>query len=194
MLNQLENLCKNCTLCPLGREKHEIRGEILDPHVFSNMVESKFVIIAQNPGYHECKSNLPIVGQSGQTLDKELAKHGITRDLFYITNNVHCHTPKNRPPSALELKSCLPILTMELNYLRPELVVTLGRQAFKSLCPDEDYKESLGKIIKSKNFGFDVFPLYHPSGMNLAIPERKDKFEIDVAELCNMVKKELANV
>lgn len=190
MLPQLKELCKNCTLCRLGREKHEIRGEKLDPHVFSNMIESKFVIIAQNPGYHECKKELPLVGQAGQKLDKELAKHDIDRSLFYITNTVHCHTPNNRSPLPEEFKACRSIISMELNYLQPELVITLGKPAFQALCPDENYSQSLGMIKKSKAMGrtINVFPIYHPSGMNLAVKVRKQKFEEDIEKLCKLIK------
>lgn len=190
MLNELKTLCESCNLCRLGQEDHEVRGETLKPQVFSNMVKSPFVIVAQNPGYHELKKGEPLVGQAGKTLDTELARNGLDRNTFYITNILHCHTPRNRAPLPEELAACRPIITMELNYLKPKLVVALGKFAFNTFCPDEVYKDSLGTIKKSRVLGrtLNVFALYHPSGQNLALKERRQRFEEDVAKLAKLVK------
>lgn len=190
MLANLKTLCDNCTLCPLGRTKHTANGKTFDPHVFSNMIKSKYVIIGQNPGFNECLQDEPFVGQAGKAFDSEIEKHGIKRDMFYITNIVHCHTDKNRAPMSNEIESCRPIIQMELMHLKPRLVITLGKFSFKALCPDQNYANSLGTIQKSniiQTKELDVFPIYHPSGMNLAVKKRKEKFEKDVKLVCKLI-------
>lgn len=196
MLAELKNLCKSCTLCPLGRSQHTANNKTFDPHVFSNMVKSKYVVIGQNPGFNECLEDEPFVGQAGMTFNREIGKHGLEREMFYITNIVHCHTDKNRAPYKSEVAACSQLVKMELMHLKPRLVITLGKFAFQALCPDETYSTSLGIVKKSKMIAsgvgtgkiLNVFPVYHPSGMNLSMKKRKDKFESDIALLCRLIK------
>jgi DNA polymerase len=154
------------------------------------MIKSKYVVMGQNPGYNECMQDEPFVGQAGKTFNIEIDKHGLKREMFYITNIVHCHTDKNRAPLGSEILACRPLVQMELMHLKPRLIITLGKFAFKALCPGENYAASLGKIKKTMLAGTErnVFPIYHPSGMNLSIQKRRDKFEQDIALLCKLIK------
>jgi uracil-DNA glycosylase family 4 len=190
MLDKLQALCQACNLCRLGKASHDVKGTKIDTHVFSNMNPSKYVIIAQNPGFNECVNGVPLIGQSGKTLDTELEKHGVSRNQFYITNIVHCFTDGNRKPLLEEVSACHNIVAMEMRILRPKLVVALGALAFNTLCPDEKYSESMGTIKKVTYGGvnLNVMAVYHPSGMNLAVPERKAKFQKDIARVCALIK------
>jgi uracil-DNA glycosylase len=189
MLQTLKQLCDNCTLCYLGRDLQEVRNQKIDPHVFSNMNMSRYVVIGQNPGFNECLKDEPFVGDAGQTFDAEIAKHGLTRKQFYITNILHCYTPKNRQPLPEELVACRPMVQMELAILNPNLIITLGKFAFNALCPEENYRESLGNVKKAMFGGkkLNIFPIYHPSGMNLSQKTRKLKFEKDIALMCKLI-------
>ena len=149
MLTILKQLCDNCMLCDLGRTQHEVKGSKIDPHVFSNMNLSKYMVYGQNPGYNECVQDEPFVGDAGKTFDKEIGKHGLTRSDFYISNVLHCHTPGNRQPLPEELTACRPLVQQEIMLMRPRLVITLGKFAFNALCPKENCGASLGKIKKS---------------------------------------------
>lgn len=192
MLNVIQNLCSNCTMCRLGRKDHEAKGETFDPHVFSNMQISRFGVFGQNPGFNECLQKEPFVGQAGMTFDTEIEKYGLSRSDFYISNILKCHTDKNRAPLPEELRACRPILLMELEVIKPKLVITLGKFAFEAFCPGVKYTPNLGTIQKSKILQgktLNVFPVYHPSGMNLSQKARRQKFEADVKMLCRLVKK-----
>lgn len=190
MLEKLHSFCNQCNLCPLGAQ---VVPGAPRPQVFSNMVESRYVVVGQNPGKNECVAQTPFVGGAGKNFDKELAKHGLSREMFYITNVLHCYTPGNRAPTSAELNACRPLFQKELGYLKPKLIITLGKFAFQSLCgKSETYKDSLGKVTSSLD-GLPVFPIYHPSGMNLANSERRAKFESDVAELALLIRTTLNN-
>jgi len=189
MLEQLRSLCHSCNLCPLGKEKLTVKGKTIDSHVFSNMTEKSFVVIGQNPGFNECCQGQPFVGKAGENFSIELAKHGLSRDDFYITNIVHCYTPKNRAPTTSEILLCRPLIEMELSYIKPKLVITLGKFAFSIMCPRSNYSSCLGNIQVSSRIGGVnvVLPIYHPSGQNLAIRARREKFEADIATLAKHV-------
>ncbi|MEM3000672.1 MAG: uracil-DNA glycosylase [Candidatus Nitrosocaldus sp.] len=189
MLRPLRAACKSCTMCNLGVIDHTHLGErIEDYRVFSNMRPSRFVVIGQNPGYNECVQDEPFVGDAGTIFNNEITKHGIDRSMFYITNVVKCHTPDNRKPERDEIEACKPFIMMELKLLKPILVITLGAVAFQVLCPDRQYSDSLGKVVQS-TFGVNVYPIYHPSPRNMQHPERRAKFDSDIAALCALIKK-----
>jgi uracil-DNA glycosylase len=78
---------------------------------------------------------------------------------------------------------------MELVFLKPKLIVTLGKFAFSRFCPGARYSDSLGSIQKTKinQRTYNIFPIYHPSGMNLSMEVRRKKFEKDIALLCKLI-------
>ena len=188
MLTEMTRTCMACSMCELGR-KPAVKGQNeRDPHVLSNTNPSKVIIIGQNPGWDELEQRTPFVGQSGQNFDKEIHRNGVTRKDLYITNIVKCFTQGNAAPSSDHVERCRPFLLMEINLLRPTVVVTLGAVSFKALCPGLSYQESLGKIVESKVLNVKVFPIYHPSPMNLADATRKAAFQEQVKLMCGIVK------
>lgn len=185
MLTPLKQTCNSCIMCELGRKSLGFNR-----HVFSNMNPSKWVIVGQNPGKNECDQDEPFVGKSGQFFNEVLEDNGINREYFYISNAVKCFTEGNEKPSQLIMDRCEPYLRMELQILRPHLVVALGSVAFGALCPKMKFTPNLGKVIKSAKFGgVKVFPIYHPSPMNTSNKDRKARFIKDLAMLCKIIKK-----
>jgi uracil-DNA glycosylase family 4 len=189
MLRQLSLCCSACTMCELGRKDAEKDGFCRDPHVLSSMTPSQFFVVGQNPGNEELKQGTPFVGQSGKNFDKELAKHGIDRSQFYITNAVRCYTIDNTKPPQLCIDKCRPFLMMEMGLMNPQLIVTLGAVSFGCLCPGCDYNQALGNITTSNLYGVKVFAVYHPSPLNLAVSSRKIAFERQIKILCKIVKR-----
>jgi DNA polymerase len=191
MLRQLSNTCRACTMCELGRKEPERNGTVRDPHVLSNMnpTSTRVVVVGQNPGWEEITKGTPFIGQSGNNFNKELAKHGIDRSQFYITNGVKCFTADNAKPNYQHVSRCKPFLMMELTLINPLLVVTLGGSAFDILCPGVGYQQSLGRITKSEEFDVKVFAIYHPSPLNLADRGRRADFERQIAILAKLVKR-----
>ena len=172
MLRPLRATCKACTLCRLGQVEQTHNGKVIeDHHVFSNMRPSRFVVVGQNPGYNECVQDEPLVDHA---FNAEIAKHGISRSHFYITNLVKCYTPHRLEES--ELVACESYIKMELGLLQPSLVVTLSQISFGALCPGKAYL--FGGIIQSK-FGVSVYP----------VDDKVKSFSEDVATLCELIKR-----
>lgn len=191
MLVALDSACRACSICELGRrmahDGHPTTRMEFDPHVFSNCNPSKFVIVGQNPGREECLRGEPFMGPSGRRFNDTISKFGCSRDDFYICNIVRCHTQGNVKPSAEHKRRCESFLRMELLLLRPKLVVCLGSVSFSSLCPGLNLTSNLGNIVHSKSFDVNVYPIYHPSPLNLNDKSKLDKFEDDIRKLCKIV-------
>jgi uracil-DNA glycosylase family 4 len=194
MLRQVQKTCMACTMCPLGRKMAVRDDQTLDPHVFSNLNPQPFMVIGQNPGWTEVQQGQPFVGDAGGNFDREVARNGLSRDDFYIGNTVRCFTPKNSRPEYLHISRCRPFLEIEINIIRPLLVVALGGVAFEQLCPHEiargvKFSDALKKITHSRQYEVPVFAVYHPSPLNLEDPERAAAFKDQMRVLCQLVKR-----
>ena len=188
MLRSLRDTCKDCVMCELGRNFKVVRDEKVDPHVFSTMMPSKFMVVGQNPGFNECKQDTPFVGDAGKNFDAEIAKHGLSRNDFYITNTVKCLTDNNALPSSETIKRCQTFLNMELAILAPKFIITLGAVAFGYFCSQAVYSKALGKMTHSETIDKKVFAIYHPSPRNLSVESRRTAFEKQIGMLCKVVK------
>jgi uracil-DNA glycosylase len=78
--------------------------------------------------------------------------------------------------------------------LQPLLVVALGAVAFEALCPDEiaagvRFSQAIGEITRSKRYDVPVFPIYHPSPLNLNGEGRLAMFKRHMYLMCGLVRK-----
>ena len=96
----LENAIHRCRLCPLCDEGG--RGPVLS----TGPVDAPLMIVGEGPGGVEDEYGGPLVGPSGQLLDKALLSVGITRDHVYVTNIVKCRPRGNRTPAIAEGNEC----------------------------------------------------------------------------------------
>jgi len=98
---------------------------------------AKIMLIGEAGGEMEEKLGRPFVGRAGKFLDKELVKFGFDRKKIYITNVV-----KERcigPPDEKQIKKYLPILEKEIDEIKPEIIVLLGKTASRSVTPRAPY-------------------------------------------------------
>jgi DNA polymerase len=188
MLDHLGQMVRSCVMCTLGRATHADKPSGFNPHVFSAGGISKFMVVGQNPGHNECLVHEPFVGEAGKFFNEQVEANGLSRSDFYITNTVKCYTEKNANPTFEYVSRCEPILRIEIGILRPKLVITLGATAFDVFCPDKKMSGHLGQIVRSEKFEVDIYPIYHPSPRNMAVPERRAKFVEDVRVLCTLIK------
>ena len=95
-----------------------------------------------------------------------LASIKMNREDIYITNIVKYRPPENRDPTPLEKEQCADWLNAELEYIKPKLIVFLGRHSMSYFFPDLKIGEAHGRFIHAEleNFPISNFlPLYHPA-------------------------------
>jgi DNA polymerase len=119
------------------------------------------VIVGEAPGAKEDAAGVPFVGAAGKFLDTLLAEAGVARDDVFITNVVKARPPKNRDPKKDEVAHHWPWLEQQLDIIRPQLLVPLGRHALARFAPDAKISEAHGTVVEAG--GRRLFPLYHPA-------------------------------
>ena len=125
MKDWLENLMA-CQSCHLRQEGN--RG----PTRYTGNITSPLMFVGEGPGGVEDEYGVPLVGPSGQLLDKALWSVGLTRDRVYVTNIVKCRPKNNRTPTLDEGRHCADIhLIKEIDIVQPKVIVCLGKVAFQ---------------------------------------------------------------
>jgi DNA polymerase len=95
--------------------------------------KAKIVLIGEGPGPEEDRQGLPFVGPGGQLLDKMLASIGLDRTQVFLSNIVFWRPPGNRTPTAQETSLCMPFVERLMELIDPEVLITLGGLAAKSM-------------------------------------------------------------
>ncbi len=158
-LGELHGLIRGCERCP---ELVENRGQAV-PGV--GPTDARVVFIGEAPGRWEDQKGEPFVGEAGAYLTELLERIGLDRGQVFITNVVKCRPPDNRNPKAPEMDNCEPFLERQLDLIKPDLVVLLGRIALERFFPREKITESAAvprrKVVAGREITF--LPLLHPA-------------------------------
>lgn len=128
--------------------------------------DSNIVFIGEAPGKNEDKEGIPFIGSAGKFLAEMLSAIDLKREDIYITNIVKYRPPNNRDPLLEEKASCKDWLLEELNFIKPKLIIFLGRHAMNTFFPNEKISDIHGKILikKFKDLPTKYFlVLYHPA-------------------------------
>lgn len=127
---------------------------------------AEIVFIGEAPGKDEDLQGMPFVGRAGQFLNQMLESIKLERGDVYITNTVKYRPPNNRDPEPDEKADCYEWLLTELNFIKPKLIVFLGRIAMSNFFPEAKISEVHGKLLIKEIAGFptkNFLALYHPA-------------------------------
>src|SRR5574343_210333 len=127
---------------------------------------AEIVVIGEAPGKDEDLQGMPFVGRAGQFLNQMLESIKLERGDVYITNTVKYRPPNNRDPEPDEKADCYEWLLTELNFIKPKLIVFLGRIAMSNFFPEAKISEVHGKLLIKEIAGFptkNFLALYHPA-------------------------------
>ena len=150
-------------------------------------IEAKIMLIGEAPGADEDRIGRPFVGRCGQLLDKMLCSISLNREECYITNVLPWRPPGNRTPTDEELAVCLPFVKRQIELIKPDFILLLGKIALKSVL---DTPESVSRV-RGKWFEYDVedkkiqvLATFHPSYL-LRSTAQKSKTWVDLLRLKN---------
>lgn len=154
-----QNKPPKCVGCPLYAAPGPVFSE--------GNKNAELIILGQNPGPTEIQEGRPFVGTSGQILNRSLQRAGISRAGSYVTNVVKCFTKPGTPVPPEAVRHCKEaFLEEEFRELKPRVVLTLGQEAFNSLCSPKHlalvHVRSAAK--KDPSYWLAGAPFHHPAG------------------------------
>src|ERR1700730_15093385 len=154
-LPSLSAAVHNCRLCPLGHSRTRAVPGV-------GPANARIMIVGEAPGQNEDLQGEPFVGAAGKLLDQLLRSIGLSRGAVFITNILKCRPPGHPGPLPAEAEACSPYLEQQLQLIKPEVVLVLGRHALTRLLPGyESISRLHGKVV-SKD-GVSYIPVYHPA-------------------------------
>ncbi|MDI1291649.1 MAG: uracil-DNA glycosylase family protein [Methylobacter sp.] len=155
----------NCTKCPA----------MIGPVVSGNPVLSPILLIGQAPGDKEGGFGKPFAWTAGKTLFKWFERIGLDEEAFrqrvYMAAVCRCFPGKkpkggDRVPSPAEIGNCAGWLQAEIDLLKPDLILPIGKLAIGQLMPVNRLNDVIGKLhpITFHGHRTEAIPLPHPSG------------------------------
>ncbi|HWN38385.1 MAG TPA: UdgX family uracil-DNA binding protein [Gammaproteobacteria bacterium] len=174
--------CRGCGL--FRRATQTVFGE--------GAAHARIMLVGETPGDREDVVGRPFVGPAGQLLDRALDAAEIDRSAVYVTNVVKHFKwePRgkrrlHKRPLPSEIAACMPWLRMEIDLVRPDIIVCLGATAGQALFGSRfSVTRERGRFLASSYAPF-VLATLHPSALLRIVEpdERRAAFEHFVADL-----------
>lgn len=160
-LEKIADAVRQCKKCELG----SLRTNAVPGQGNPN---TRIVFVGEGPGADEDAQGIPFIGRSGQLLEKIIKAMGLQRSDVWIGNIIKCRPPNNRDPKPDEIINCLPYLQKQIELINPEIIVTLGAPAAKTLL---NTNKPIGQLrgefheyyTSTSNTAIKLMPTYHPS-------------------------------
>ena len=140
-------------------------------------VRSEVLLVGQAPGVREPQLGRPFAWTAGKTLFRWFEEScGFGEDVFrakiYMAAVCRCFPGKHpkgsgdRVPDDIEIANCAPWLEREIAFLRPKLVIPVGKLAIGQFVKANTLAEVIGRVLPLERAGvkFDLIALPHPSG------------------------------
>jgi uracil-DNA glycosylase family protein len=162
-LEQSAAVVEACRRCAIGSTRTQsVFGEG-DPC-------AALMVVGEGPGETEDKLGRPFVGRAGELLDKMLAAIDLPREDVFICNTVKCRPTfddgkrlRNRAPDPLEMNNCRPHLNLQIEIIRPRIILALGAPAAKSFMGEKfSITRGRGQWYEGPN-GIPTIATFHPA-------------------------------
>jgi len=86
----------------------------------------------------------------------------LSRTDVFIANIVKCRPPANREPAPDEVATCTPYLERQIEIIRPQVIVTLGRPALQHMLARKiSISRMRGQWQRWR--GIKLMPTFHPA-------------------------------
>ncbi len=133
---------------------------------------AELMIIDFSVSSSEDTSNSYYIGRSGEILTNMITNVlKLNIDDVYFTHAIKCKPLNANTPSSSEWESCKTYLFTQIEFVKPKVIVTLGKDAYAKVTSEEDNFETVrGHVIDFKDY--KLVPIYHPQYL-LRNPESK---------------------
>ena len=142
-------------------------------------LNAKVLFVGQSLHKFGILSGLPFILGSGYLLDAALHLSDLLRKDVFITNVLHCHPPGNRASTEDEKLNCLTFLSLEIQIVKPKLIVALGN--------DAKWAVNTLKIKSTKERR--LLCVKHPATFSYSAPERRIEWILKLSKEIDKVYK-----
>ena len=161
---------KLSALAQMAEQSPEARalGTLRETMVFAvGSAEAEIMFVGEAPGAEEERQGEPFVGPAGQKLTGIIKAMGLDRSEVYISNICKFRPAmenqgwSNRPPTPVEMRTCLPYIFTEIAIIQPKVLVALGKTAAEGLGLSGPVSKLRGQFYQVQ--GLPTMVTFHPS-------------------------------
>ncbi|ABB44241.1 Uracil-DNA glycosylase superfamily [Sulfurimonas denitrificans DSM 1251] len=155
-INELSKEVSTCYLCDLSKS----RTQSMSGYGNSN---ADVMIIDYSVSLGEDNTNSYYCGRSGDIL-KNMIENVLELKIedVYFTHAIKCKPLNSKTPSESEWDSCKNYLFSQIEFVKPKVVVTLGKDAYAKVTSENDnFQNVRGHVIDFKSY--KLVPIYHPN-------------------------------
>lgn len=155
-LDEIKRDISTCHLCDLSKSRSQSMSGYGNPN-------ADVMVIDYTVSLSEDSTNSYYCGRSGEML-KDMIENvlGLKVQDVYFTHAVKCKPLNSNTPSSSEWDSCKNYLFSQIEFIKPKVVVTLGKEAYaKVTSENENFQSVRGHVINFKNY--KLVPIYHPN-------------------------------
>ncbi len=176
---------QTCQRCPLYEQATQ-------PVFGEGPAQAAVMFVGEQPGDQEDLAGRPFVGPAGKIFDAAVDRVGIDRSSVYVTNAVKHFkfVPRGKRrihqrPDGGEVSACKFWLNLEIDLVRPRIIVALGATAAQSLLGKAVTISAMRGAPMTMADGTILFVTNHPSYL-LRLPDAEArvretaKFEADL--------------
>jgi DNA polymerase len=179
-LKELRAAIGDCRRCKLWSGRTHLVFGVGNPR-------ARLMFIGEGPGRDEDLQGEPFVGRAGQLLTDIITKGiGLKREDVYIANVIKCRPPDNRNPEPDEVDSCEPFLKKQIDLIRPEIIVALGKFAVQTLLKSKIPITRLRGNWYTYH-GIKLMPTFHPAYLLRNPGDKKVVWE-DIKKVINELR------
>jgi len=164
-LKELSLNISTCHLCDLSKSRSQSMSGF-------GSENASLMIVDFCVSPNEDATNSYYTGRSGETLKKMINNVlKLKTEDIYFTHAIKCKPLSSNTPSKSEFNSCKSYLFSQIEFIKPKVIVTLGKDAYAKVTgEEEDFESVRGHVINFKNY--KLIPIYHPQYL-LRNPESK---------------------
>ena len=170
-LTSLDEIIKKCKKCNLHKTRQNtVFGE--------GDSDSNIMIIGEAPGREEDEAGRPFIGRAGKLLNEFLKSIDLNRDSVFIANTIKCRPPENRDPETAEINACSDYLDQQINFIKPKVLVLLGKVAANRLLgEDMPMSELRLKKFFIDKYDIPIIVFYHPAYILRSPSQKKNVWD-----------------
>lgn len=157
--SNLDELTKNiasCHLCDLNKSRRQSMSGHGNPN-------ADVMIIDYMVSMSDDSTNSYYSGRSGEML-KDMIENVLKLKVedVYFTHAIKCKPLNSNIASSSEWDSCKSYLFAQIEFVKPKVVVTLGKDAYAKVTSEEENFGSIrGHVVDFKEY--KLVPIFHPN-------------------------------
>jgi len=162
-LDEVRQAALGCRACGRAETRRQVVFGAGNP-------DAALMLVGEAPSSTDDTTGFPYAGPAGDLLDELLIGAGTSRDEVWITNLLRCFEGRrrdgrieNQPARTSEIRACSRWLNLEIQYVKPRVIVAMGAPAARALISPEFKLTEQRGTLQARPDGIQVIATTQPA-------------------------------